>query len=237
MSVISCTQLAILSSTVVAAAAAADEPAVRTGVANSPIATSLLAIAVTLIVALVFRSALLKPFRSLSNNLAGQRLRVKLRRHSDRVLRDFLLPGAYGGLTRIDYAVMLPEGLVCIQTKYCDGAIVGAADEPQWSYTLGKDRRNFLNPLIQNQGRTKAVQNVVPRVPVASVVIFCGDVELVSQPATNVLRACQLDQYLAGLSFGKALPEDRDAAWDALTAAALTDKDSRKDFDAQLSFS
>ena len=98
-------------------------------------------------------------------------------------------------------------------------------------------RRKFLNPLIQNEGRTRALQKVIPDVPVANLIVFTGDIQFTSPPEKNVIQVGRLDSYIAKFVFGPCKIDDWDAVWMTLKAAALTDEESRKDFNAQLSFS
>jgi hypothetical protein len=160
-----------------------------------------------------------------------------LHRRSTDVLDDFIVPGAYGGLTRVDYAILTSGGILCIQTKHYNGVVFGEAKEPQWTNVDGIHRRKFLNPLIQNEGRAKALQKIVPDVPVASLVVFTGAVQFTSLPEKNVIHVRDLDKTISGFVFGSCKIDDWDAVWMSVKAAALTDDESRKDFNAQLSFS
>jgi hypothetical protein len=81
-----------------------------------------------------------------------------LHNRSTNVLDDFILPGAYGGLTRIDHAVLTSGGILCIQTKHYNGVVFSDPLEPQWTNVDGTHSRKFLNSLIQNEGSTKALQ-------------------------------------------------------------------------------
>ena len=147
-----------------------------------------------------------------------------------------MLPGAYGGIAKIDHAILTAGGILCIQTKHYNGVVFGEPDEPQWTNVDGVVRRRFLNPLIQNEGRTRALQKVVPEVPVANLVIFTGSVEFTSAPPKNVIRVSQLESYIAKFVFGPSKVEDWDAAWMTVKSAALTDEDTRKDHASQLGF-
>jgi hypothetical protein len=98
-------------------------------------------------------------------------------------------------------------------------------------------RRKFLNPMIQNEGRTRALQNTVPKVPVANLVVFTGSVQFTSPLEKNVIHVSALASYIAKFVFGPCKIKDWDAVWLTVKSAALTDEDSRKDFRAQLSFS
>ena len=184
-------------------------------------------------------------FRSLANHLLvewiaklrSRRLRKLLIHNSKDVLSAFVIPGAYGGLTAIDHAILTSGGILCIRAKHYDGVIFGGQCEPQWTNVDGANSQRFLNPIIQNDGRTKALQNIVPEVPVANLVVFTGRVEFTSVPAKNVVHISQLQSYIAKFEFGPCKVDDWDSVWMTVTGAAKTDEKSRKDLGAQLSFS
>ncbi len=210
---------------------------VTTGLTNHGPATLIIAAAAVLLLSLLLRGATARLSRFVSRKFGERRIRRVLRRRSPDILQDFILPGVYGGLTHIDYAVLTSGGIICIQTKHYNGTVVGGEDEPQWQNVDGTRRQRFLNPLIQNAGRTKAVQRAVPGVPVANLVVFTGSVHLTSTKSRNVIHVRDLDSYISRFVFGPCKIKDWDAIWLTLKAAALTDEDSRKDFHAQLSFS
>lgn len=210
---------------------------VATGLTNFGPATVIIAAAALLLLSLLLRGATTRLSRLASRKFGERRIRLVLRRRSPDILQDFMLHGVYGGLTHIDYAVLTSGGILCIQTKHYNGTVVGGEDEPQWQNVDGTRRQRFLNPLIQNAGRTKAVQKAVPGVPVANLVVFTGSVHLTSTRSRNVIHVRDLDSYISKFVFGPCKIKDWDAVWLTLKAAALTDEDSRKDFHAQLSFS
>lgn len=208
-----------------------------TGLSGNGPAIILFSIAGALLITLVFRSTATHIAGLITVKIGTIRVRRILQRRSKDVLDDFLLPGAYGGLTRIDHAILTSGGILCIQTKHYNGLIFGDADEPQWTNVDGTVRRRFLNPLIQNTGRNRALQNVVPDVPVANLVVFTGDIQFTTRPEKNVIQVKSLDSYIAKFEFGPCKIDDWDAVWMSLKAASLTDAESRRDFSAQLSFS
>jgi hypothetical protein len=215
---------------------AADEQ-VATGLTNTSIGMFIIAIAAALFVTLLFRASVTHVTRTASRKIGQSRVRKILNARSANVLDDFLLPGAYGGLTRIDHAILTSGGILCIQTKHYNGIAFGDADEPQWTNVDGVHQRKFLNPLIQNEGRTRALRKVVPKVPVAGVVVFTGNVQFTSIAEKNVIHVNDLDSYIAKFDFGPCKIDDWHAVWMTVEAAALNDDDSRRDFEAQLSFS
>jgi len=210
------------------------EPVAATGITNVGPAVFIFTIAGALLLTLVFRSTASHVIRIVTGRIGALRIRRVLEARSPDVLHDFILPGAYGGLTKIDHAILTAGGILCIQTKHYNGVVFGAAEEPQWTNVDGTLRRRFLNPLIQNEGRTRALQNVVPDLPVANVVVFTGKVDFPTLPPNNVIRIGALNSFIAKFVFGPSKVEDWDAAWLTVKSAALTDEATRKDLQAQI---
>ena len=220
----------------VALPAVAAETATVTGITSVGPAMFMFTIAGALFLSLVFRKAATQLAHYLVSRIGDLRIRRALESRSKDVLHDFMLPGAYGGIARIDHAIMTAGGILCIQTKHYNGIVFGDADEPQWTNVDGITRRRFLNPLIQNEGRRRALQKVVPEVPVANVVIFTGSVEFTTPPPKNVIRVSELESFIAKFVFGPSKVEDWDAVWLTVQSAAMTDRATRKDHAAQLGF-
>ena len=215
---------------------AADDQVV-TGLTHTGIGMFIIATAAALLITLLFRASATHVARVVTQRIGRHRIRKILHSRNANVIEDFILPGAYGGLTHIDHAVLTSGGILCIQTKHYNGIVFGEAKEPQWTNVDGIHRRKFLNPLIQNEGRSKALQNVVPEVPVANLVVFTGAVQFTSVLEKNVIHVRDLDTYISKFVFGPFKIKDWDAVWMTVKASALTDDESRKDFAAQLSFS
>ena len=218
----------------IALPALAAQPAATTGITNVGPATFIFTIAGALLLTLIFRSAASHVVRIVTARIGTLRIRRALDARSPDVLHDFILPGAYGGLIKIDHAILTAGGILCIQTKHYNGIVFGGEDEAQWTNVDGTLRRRFLNPLIQNEGRTRALQNVVPDVPVANVVVFTGNVDFPTPPPKNVIRVANVDSFIAKFVFGPSKVKDWDAAWLTVKSAALTDEASRKDLQAQI---
>jgi len=218
----------------IALPALAAEPAVTTGITNVGPAAFFFTIAGALLLTLIFRSTASHVVGLVTSWIGAIRIRRALDKRSPNVLHDFILPGAYGGLTKIDHAILTAGGILCIQTKHYNGLVFGGEDEAQWSNVDGTIKRRFLNPLIQNEGRTRALQNVLSDVPVANLVVFTGKVEFPTPPPKNVIRVSQVDSYIAKFVFGPSKVKDWEAAWLTVKSAALTDEATRKDLQAQI---
>lgn len=207
-----------------------------TGITSVGPAMFLFTLAAAIILVLVFRSTARHVTRYLTSRIGRFRIRRALRARSPDVLHDFILPGAYGGLAKIDHAIMTAGGILCIRSVHVNGVVFGAEDEAQWTNVDGVARRRFLNPLIQNEGRRRAMQNVVPEVPVANLVVFTGDVEFSTPPPANVIRVGQLESFVAKFVFGPSKIDDWHAVWLSVRSAVLDDEAARRDFSAQIGF-
>ncbi len=196
----------------------------------------LFTLAAAMILVLVFRSTARHLTRYFTSRIGQFRIRRALRARSPEVLHDFILPGAYGGLAKIDHAIMTAGGILCIRSVHVNGVVFGGDDEAQWTNVDGVARRRFLNPLIQNEGRRRALQNVVPDVPVANLVVFTGDVEFSTPPPGNVIRVSQLESFVAKFIFGPSKIDDWHAVWMSVRSAVLDDEATRHDFSAQIGF-
>ena len=205
-----------------------------TGITNIGPAAIFFTIAGALLLTLIFRSTASHIVGLVTSWIGTLRIRRVLRRRSPDVLHDFILPGAYGGLTKIDHAILTAGGILCIQTKHYNGIVFGGEEEAQWTNVDGTIRRRFLNPLIQNEGRTRALQKIVPDVPVANLIVFTGNVEFPTPPPNNVIGVSQVDGYIAKFIFGPSKIKDWHAVWLTVNSAALTDEASRKDLQAQI---
>lgn len=214
--------------------ALAAQPAVVTGITNVRPAAFVMAIAAALFLTLVFRSSASHITRVITRRLGVHRIRRALEKRSPDVLHDFILPGAYGGLKKVDHAILTAGGILCIQTKHYNGVVFGGEDEPQWTNVEGVARRRFLNPIFQNESRTRALQDVVPDVPTANLVVFTGSVDFPTPPPKNVIHVRDLDSYIAKFVFGPSKIKDWDAVWLTVKSAALTDEATRRDLQAQI---
>ncbi|MDH4107771.1 MAG: NERD domain-containing protein [Gammaproteobacteria bacterium] len=228
--------------TLIVAAATAVLPAVAlatgvpTGIQNTGAGLVLIGVAGALFLALLFRGFATSVARVITARFGRRRVSRVLRQRSADVMDNFILPGAYGGLTRIDHVILTSGGILCVLAKHYNGIVFGEPDEPQWTNVDGVQRRKFLNPQIQNEGRARALRKALPGVPVASLVVFTGSVQFTSPRENNVIHVRELDSYIAKFVFGPSRIEDWDAVWLSLKSTALTDDASRKDMAAQLSF-
>jgi len=226
----------ITSTPLITVPALAADAGTQTGITSVGPAMFLFTIAGALILTLVFRSVANHVTQFIMGKIGQYRIRTALVKRSPDVLHDFILPGAYGGLAKIDHAILTAGGILCIQTKHCNGIVFGGEDDAQWTNVDGVHRRRFLNPMIQNEGRARALRKVVPDVPVDNLVVFTGSVEFTTAPPQNVIHVNELESFVAKHVFGPSKIEDWHAVWMTVNSAVLHDAAARKDFSAQISF-
>ena len=94
----------ITSTPLVAIPAIAADNGMQTGITSIGPAMFLFTIAGALLLALVFRSAANHVTSFVTGKIGQFRIRSALTKRSPDVLHDFILPGAYGGLSKIDSA-------------------------------------------------------------------------------------------------------------------------------------
>lgn len=218
-------------------AMAADSTPVPTGITGIGPSAFIFTIAAALLATLLCRAMTRRATHAAGRMLGRWRIRRMLRSLGPHALHDAILPGAYGGLARIDHALLTAGGILCIRAVHLDGKIAGGQDDAQWSHVDGSRTGRLLNPLIQNEGRVRAIRKVLRDVPVRNLVVFTGRVEFAGTAPSNVLTLDRLPAHIASFASEATVIDDIGAAWSCLLDAVLTGEDARKDFAAQISFS
>ncbi|MBT8095997.1 MAG: NERD domain-containing protein [Woeseia sp.] len=191
----------------------------------------------TLLAAILARHFLLRYRDRASTRVSRQIIPDTLHAMQLDHIHNCILPGSYDGLTRIDYAVLAPVGIVCVRAVTATGKISADSGDPQWLMFGGPQPKQFLNPIIQNEGRAAALRKALPDIPVFSVIVFTGRVRLPDALPDNVIHAAELQAWFNKLQTLHDPATKLDAAWSKLQCAALTDTATLRDFEAQLSFS
>ncbi|MEQ8204552.1 MAG: nuclease-related domain-containing protein [Woeseia sp.] len=208
----------------------------ETGLQGSGFTLALLCTGMAIVLALLIRNRAAPLMHSVNRWLGGRRVQAAIRQCGFERLSNFILPGSCDGLNRIDHAVLTSGAIICIRAKSCNGVVFGSARDPQWTNVDGVEHQKFLNPLIQNAGRVRTLQEIVGDMPVVNLVVFSGDVQVPVAPAENVIHVSALQTWLEQFQKNSHCAQDPEAAWLSLRAAARTDAASRKDFESQLSF-
>ncbi|MGM0841747.1 MAG: NERD domain-containing protein [Bacillota bacterium] len=76
------------------------------------------------------------------------------------VLHDVLIPSKNGKTTQIDHVVLSQAGIFVIETKNYQGWIYGSEKSKTWTQVIYKRKQSFQNPLHQNYGHIKAIEQI-----------------------------------------------------------------------------
>jgi hypothetical protein len=207
-----------------------------TGVEHSAVAPSLFLLAGIVLATLLLRPLIHRILLIAERHVGLLRVHRLVDRLGPDVLHDFIVPAANGGLAKIDHAMRSGDGIVCVQVRHRSGLIFGNEQDPQWSIVDGVERRGFLNPLVHADGCRRAIEKIVPGVPVRCVVVFTGRPEFASARPDGILRTPELENYLARIEFPPSDVDDWNAVWLTVRSAARTDEATRRDYAAQLGF-
>lgn len=114
---------------------------------------------------------------------AERRLIIKMLKkgvHPKAIFHDLYLQKKNGEYSQIDIVVATPQGLIAIEVKDYSGWIFGNERQKYWTQILnyGKEKYRFYNPIMQNAGHIKALQEQSEQfagLPIFNVVLFAGD--------------------------------------------------------------
>lgn len=114
---------------------------------------------------------------------AERRLVIKMLKkgvHPKAIFHDLYLQKKNGEYSQIDIVVATPQGLIVIEVKDYSGWIFGNERQKYWTQILnyGKEKYRFYNPIMQNIGHIKALQEqseLFVNLPIYNVVLFTGD--------------------------------------------------------------
>ena len=151
----------------------------------------------------------------------------RLRRYCDDVANDLIIRDGRGGLTQIDHLALTSHGLLVVETKDFGGLVFGQAHDQTWTQCIGTERHKFENPLRQNYGHVKAVQAIVPGVPVSGLVVFTDRAQFPNGLREGATTLSQLPLALPLTSAESICIGHRDA-WDVVLSHVLTDRLSRQ---------
>lgn len=103
------------------------------------------------------------------------------------LLNDLYIPKGNGQTSQVDHVLISPKGIFVIETKNYNGWISGAENSPTWTAIKYKHRFYFPNPIWQNYGHIKSIQeylgDTAAGIPFYSVVVFCHNATMkVKQP-------------------------------------------------------
>lgn len=117
------------------------------------------------------------------------------------VINNVMLKLVDGKTTQIDHVLINHYGIFVIESKNYSGRIYGNASQSQWTqvFNYGKTKYYFGNPLFQNDGHIKAIQEVLPfdkNLQYIGIVVFTNSAELVLEGVENVVKTKTLKKFI-----------------------------------------
>lgn len=103
------------------------------------------------------------------------------------------------GTSQIDHIFVSKYGVFVVETKNMRGWIFGKQYDKYWTQKFPRSTYKFQNPLRQNYGHIKAIQNLVPNIPeetFISVIAMCGEHKIKSELPENVTRGAWFVKYI-----------------------------------------
>ena len=114
---------------------------------------------------------------------------------------DVTLPTA-GGTTQIDHMFVSEFGVFVVETKNMNGWIYGTEKDRKWIQVFpGGQKYRFQNPLRQNYGHVRAIEDALAEMGLAkgvvkSIVVFVGEAELKRDLPENVTVGFDAARYI-----------------------------------------
>lgn len=117
-------------------------------------------------------------------------------------IKDITVKLKNGNTVQIDHIVVSKYGIFVIETKNYKGWIYGSERGKTWTQVNFKQKHKFQNPLHQNYGHIKALQETIKElIPIdinkfVSVVVFMGESEFKTDMPINVIKGIKYTDYI-----------------------------------------
>ena len=110
------------------------------------------------------------------------------------IINNVMLYDEKGKSHQIDHIVFSKYGIFVIETKNFEGLIKGDTYNKQWVQILGKTKNNFYNPVHQNYGHIKVLEEIldIKEDNFISIVCFSDKAKLNITGKGNVLNTSNL---------------------------------------------
>lgn len=147
------------------------------------------------------------------------------------VLSDIMIK-SYTGASHIDYLVISTHGIFVVHVQQYHGEITGKDTDQYWSWSNGREKQRFFNPIRQNHSHIKAVEmtlETVGKVPLISVVAFPRDCTFKSRPL-GVLYYDELPAKIQSYSKNALTKTQAEVAAAILERANIQSPESRKHY-------
>lgn len=114
------------------------------------------------------------------------------------------------GTTQIDHLIVSRNGIFVVETKMMKGWIYGSQYDKQWTQKFPNSSFMFQNPLRQNFGHIKALQEILPDLAddvFQSVICMCGEHKIKTKMPKNVTRGVWYVKFIRSFKEKKLTAE------------------------------
>ena len=137
----------------------------------------------------------------------------RLPRESYKSINNILIPNE-NKTAQIDHLVISKYGIFIIENKNYQGHIYGKQYDKSWTQVIGKSRNTFYNPIAQNYGHIKAIQNIIgENYKIYSIIVFSDKsvINRVDIEDTENIKVINESQLLTTIqSFDEVLLSDEE---------------------------
>lgn len=139
---------------------------------------------------------------------------------------ELTIPDGMDGQIHIPQVLRTAAGFVVVDVVRVDGAVFGAERMDEWRVLHQGRSLKFRNPASINRDRVRAVQHLLPGMPVHGVVVLLGAVEFPKGSPKGVVTLETLGPYLQQLPLETPAIGGWDEAWFGLAACATNQPDA-----------
>lgn len=149
------------------------------------------------------------------------------------IINDVLIPTNNGTTAQIDHIVVSIYGIFVIETKNYNGWIFGSENSKNWTQVIYKTKNHFYNPIMQNKGHIKALQDLLTdfsNIKYISIVVFTIKADLKKLDVTShVVYSLGLLNTIKMYTEEIILHSDLDRIYQIILSANNDDKVARRE--------
>ena len=143
------------------------------------------------------------------------------------VLNDVMLRTEDKKTHQIDHIVVSKYGIFVIETKHYNGYITGNDYDKKWCFKAGKNKYYINNPVHQNYGHMKALEEIFDLKEEKFIPLICITSNAKTKiSSSNVVRVYELVNRIA--SYKNEVLEDYQEIYKRLVELNITNKNERK---------
>jgi len=178
----------------------------------------------------LFRKPIVAFFRGKTGELSVN-VRLQLLPSDEYKVINDLLIGNNGRTSQIDHVVVSEYGIFVIETKNYMGWIYGGNYSENWTQNIYGNKREFRNPILQNQGHVRALKHLLPDCPYdvfIPIVTFSGRATLKVSTNEPVVYWSRLQRTILSYTTKQMTPEKVQQIYQVLLSANLDSNKDRK---------